>query len=64
MLRKRRRRRVMSLDDKIEAAFMLFIDKEKQSTVAKHFRVTVSAVSILAKKVLKNKTLLTDLLDK
>ena len=54
----------MSLDDKIEAAFMLFIDKEKQSTVAKHFRVTVSAVSILAKKVLKKKTLLTDLLDK
>ena len=29
MLRKRRRRRVMTLDDKVEAAQMIFIDKEQ-----------------------------------
>ena len=29
MLRRKRNRTFMSLDDKVEAAFMLFIDKEK-----------------------------------
>ena len=64
MLRKRTGRRIMSLDDKVEAAFMLFIDKEQQKTVAKHFRTTVSCISALAKKVLNRDNFLTELLDK
>ena len=64
MLRRRRGRKVLSIEDKIEAAYMLFIDKEEQKTVAKHFRVTASAISSISQKVLKNKSLLTELLDR
>ena len=47
---------MLSLDDKIEAAYMVFIDKERQCTVARHFRVTASAISSLVQKVLSNNT--------
>ena len=46
-LRKRGKNRNLSLEQRIEAAHMIYIIKERQADVAKHFRVTQPAISVL-----------------
>lgn len=63
-LRKKSRRKRMTLEDKITAAHMVFIKCEAETTVARHFRVTQQCVSKLACNLRKNPQLLSELLAK
>lgn len=45
MLRKRSKRRSLTLAQKVEAAHMVFLGKEAQAVVAKHFRVSKFVMS-------------------
>ena len=64
MMRKKQKSRRLSFDQKIEAASMVFIDKETQATTARHFRVTVQAISKLVCKLRKNPEALSEVLAK
>ena len=63
-LRRKRTSKILTLDNKIEAAHMVFVLKETQTVVAKHFRVTAPTISRLVKMLLKNTSLLSELLSK
>ena len=49
MLRKKGRCKKLTLSDKVEAVYMVLVEKEYQLSVAKHFRVTPAAISTLVK---------------
>ena len=62
--RKKGLQRRLKMDDKVEALYMVFIDKENQATVARHFRVTAPAISRLVVMALKNPRLLSEMMSK
>lgn len=62
-MRKRTRRRVLSLDEKVDIAWKVFIEKERLTDVARHFRMTVQAISGLTSSLRKKPTLLQELVN-
>ena len=61
-LRKRGKTGRLSLEQRVEAAHMIFIRKERQADVAKHFRVTQPAISVLIRRLKKKLSFLSELL--
>ena len=61
-LRKRGKTGRLSLEQRVEAAHMIFIKKERQTDVAKHFRVTQPAISVLVRRIMKKPSFLSELL--
>ena len=62
LLRKRGKIRKLSLDDRVEVAWMIFMDKERQVDVAKHFHVTQPSISSLVSRLRKKPNMLSELL--
>lgn len=60
MLRRRTRRRHLSLNDKIEIAHKVFIQHEHLLDVARHFRVTISCISRMTSTLRKKPNLLAE----
>ena len=52
----------MGLDEKVQAVWMVQMEKERQADVAKHFRVTQQTISTLICTVRKKPGLLSELL--
>jgi hypothetical protein len=64
LLRKRTKKRNLNLDDKIEIAWKVFMEKEKQADVARHFRMTTPAISRFTSMLRKKPSMLGELLSK
>ena len=62
-MRKRTGRRVLSLDDKVEIAWKVFIEKERQADVGRHYRMTVQAISRFTSSLREKPSLLQELMN-
>ena len=62
-LRKRTSKHWLTLDQKVEIAWKVFIEKERLADVAKHFRSTPSAISRFTSSLRKKPSLLQELMN-
>ena len=62
--RKKGKQRRLSLEQKVEAAWMVFVQMEKQADVARHFRVSAWVISKLMSGIRKKPALLSELLSR
>jgi hypothetical protein len=53
----------LSLDDKVEIAWKVLIEKERQADVARHFRMTVQGISKITSTLRKKPSLLQELVN-
>jgi hypothetical protein len=60
-LRKRTKKRNLTLEDKAEIAWKVFIEKERQADVARHFRMTLQGISKITSTLRKKPCLLQEL---
>jgi hypothetical protein len=62
-LRKRTRRHKLTLDEKVQIAWKVFIEKDRLVDVSRHFRTTLSAVSRFTSSLRKKPSLLQELMN-